>query len=153
MKTKLAHILFIPVLLFIVSGGTFAQIYKWVDEDGNVHFSSSPPPNGTAETVKPRVTNTYSSPDIRTTTGDEPSATKVNRKVVMYSAVWCGTCKTAKNYFRRKGIPFTEYDIETSDKGRRDFKRLNGTGVPIILVGKQRMNGFNSNQFESMYGG
>ena len=44
---------------------------------------------------------------------------------------------------RKNGIVFTEYDIEKSTKGRRDFESMKGRGVPIILVGDMRMNGFN----------
>jgi glutaredoxin len=153
MNSKYILLLFITTLLFLLSTGSVGQIYKWLDEDGNTHFSSTPPLHGEAESVIPNVTNTYSSPDQSTDSENKPGPVRAAKKVVMYSAVWCGTCKTAKNYFKRMGIAYKEYDIETSAKGRRDYKRLNGTGVPIILVGKQRMNGFSTSQFESMYGG
>jgi glutaredoxin len=153
MNTKLAFRLTVIISLFLLSGGSYGQIYKWVDENGNTHFSSRPPARGEAETVEPRMTNTYSSPDTPTTSDKPQKAIRKPKKVVMYSAVWCGICKKAKNYFQRKGIAFKEYDIETSDKGRRDYKRLNGSGVPLILVGKQRMSGFSASKFERMYGG
>ncbi len=153
MPTKVISALLISASL-LLPGSSFCQIYKWVDADGSTHFSSSPPPQGEAETVQPKATNTYSSvdqPATSATTGTKPSIT--GKTVVMYSAVWCGICKKAKSYFRKNGIPFSEYDIETSQKGRRDYKRLKGNGVPIILVGKQRMDGFSPGRFESMYGG
>lgn len=153
MNIKTASILIITVTLLLLSGSTFCQIYKWMDEDGKTHFSSSPPQLGEAETVQPQITNTYSSPNLPETSNTKHKPPKKGKKVVMYSAVWCGVCKTAKNYFRNNKIPFREYDIETSEKGRRDYKKLNGTGVPIILVGKQRMSGFSAGRFESMYGG
>ena len=157
MNRKFTSQLFIVITLFLLPCTAFSEIYKWVDADGKTHFSSSPPPHGDAETVEPRAINTYSSPDRSEeplSEMDTPNKKKVKKKkVVMYSAVWCSTCQTAKNYFRRKGIPFKEYDIETSAKGRKDYKKLKGTGVPIILVGKQRMDGFSASSFESMYGG
>lgn len=36
-------ILLLALMLFPV-GTTLAQIYKWVDEDGNVHYGDCPPP-------------------------------------------------------------------------------------------------------------
>jgi hypothetical protein len=48
---------------------------------------------------------------------------------------------------------FSEYDVDKSSKGKRDFKKLGGKGVPVILVGKQRMNGFSAGKFEKIYGG
>jgi glutaredoxin len=69
----------------------------------------------------------------------------------MYSARWCGVCKQARRYFRDHRVPFQEHDIETSDKGRRNFNRLGGRGVPLILVGDRRMRGFSAGRFEQLY--
>jgi glutaredoxin len=151
MHIKTAYILLISALLLLTSGNTFCQIYKWVDENGKTHFSSSPPAQGDAETVQPKITNVYTSQKSpeSSETGDKPK----KKNVVMYSATWCGVCKQAKTYFRAHHIPYREYDIEKSQKGRRDYKKLNGSGVPIILVDKQRMDGFSASRFESMYGG
>jgi glutaredoxin len=152
MNRKPQSILFVTAILFLLSGNTSSRIYKWVDENGKTHFSSRPPTHVNAETVQPKITNIYSSPKLPESS-ENSSLPISNKKVVMYSAVWCGVCKTAKNYFLKHQIPFKEYDIETSDKGRRDYKKLNGNGVPLILVGKQRMSGFSSSRFESLYGG
>ena len=73
------------------------------------------------------------------------------KKVVMYSAEWCGVCTKAKKYFRSKKIPFKERDIDKSKKARKAFDKLNGKGIPVILVGKKRMNGFSVKRFESIY--
>jgi len=69
----------------------------------------------------------------------------------MYSAVWCVICKQARRYFKKNGIAFKEYDIEKSIKGRRDYKRLNGRGVPIIMVGGKRLNGFDPKSFKTAH--
>ena len=70
----------------------------------------------------------------------------------MYATSWCGVCRKARSYFRANGIAFTEFDVENSARGKREFKRLGGRGVPVILVGKKRLNGFNRTAFESIYG-
>ncbi|MFQ5761120.1 MAG: glutaredoxin family protein [Acidiferrobacterales bacterium] len=49
-----------------------------------------------------------------------------------------------------KGVAFREYDVERSEAGRREYKRLNGKGVPIILVGDQRMDGSNRPKLEAI---
>ena len=44
-------------LLLLASASAWAQtMYKWVDEKGVTHFSESPPPEGKASKVTPRVT-------------------------------------------------------------------------------------------------
>ena len=48
------------------------------------------------------------------------------------------------------GIPFVEYDVERDEIGKREYKKLNGRGVPVILVGNQRMNGFSAPSLEKL---
>ena len=139
--------LLITLFLLVITQPSIAEIYKYTDKDGNVQFTDKKPPqNARAETVKLKI-NTVKNPSI----SNNPLGT--NNKIVMYSATWCGVCKKAKKYFNEKGIPFTEYDIEKSVKGRRDFKRLSGKGVPLILIGNKRMSGFNRSFFDKMFPG
>ena len=49
-----------------------------------------------------------------------------------------------------EGIAYKEYDVDKSSKGKRDYKKLNGKGVPIILVGDQRMDGFSAQRLQVM---
>lgn len=69
----------------------------------------------------------------------------------MYSTSWCGYCKKAKQYFKKNNITFTEYNIEKNAKAKREYKKMGATGVPVILVGKKRMNGFSQKGFEAIY--
>ena len=125
-----------------------AGIYTWQDEQGQTHFGDRPPDQSQADEVKLRI-NTYHSPEIRTL-GDRSNSGNTDQ-VILYSAQWCGVCTRAKRFLIEKNIPFEEYDVEKSQRGRRDYKRLQGKGVPIILVGDQRMNGFSPERFESIY--
>ncbi len=123
-----------------------AEIYKWFDGDGKVHFGDQPPSAANFERLDLRI-NTYTNPE----TTDVGKDFGVVNEVTMYGASWCAVCKTARKYFRAKGITFVEYDIEKSRKGKRDFKILGGKGVPIILVGGKRLNGFSEESFEKLY--
>jgi len=40
-------------LMCFVAGNAFAAMYKWVDEEGNTHYSERPPPGIETETIKP----------------------------------------------------------------------------------------------------
>ena len=156
---KVITILFTLLCLISLSQLSYSKIYKWIDKNGELQFSDQPPQkkhkDQTIEQVEVKI-NSVSNPSfsdnpLESETDDTDQASA--KKVIMYSASWCGVCKHAKKYFRQQGIAYKEYDIETSAKGRRDFKRLRGRGVPIILVGKQRMNGFDASAFEKMYQG
>ena len=35
---------------------------------------------------------------------------------------------------------------------KKRYKEMGATGVPVILVGNKRMNGFSEDGFESIYG-
>ena len=137
-------ILIISTLLFAI--GVSAEILKWTDSDGRVHFGDKPPPGAETSIVEVRI-NTYESPNIEAL----QEILNPKDKVVMYSAVWCGVCKKAKKYFRENNIPYKDYDIDKSSKGKKDYKKLGAKGVPVILVGKKRLNGFSAATFESIY--
>ncbi len=126
-----------------------AEIYKWLDEDGKVHFGDKKPRNQEAESVVLEI-NTYTNVTYDTAIFDH-GARYGARKVVMYSAKWCGVCKKAKRFFQENAIAFTEYDIDESEANKKRYKRLNARGVPVIFVGKNRMNGFSEAGFRRIY--
>ena len=68
----------------------------------------------------------------------------------MYSTSWCGVCKEAKQYMASRGIRYQEYDIEKNSNAKRKFKKLGGRGIPLILVGNQKMRGFSASRLEAM---
>ena len=69
----------------------------------------------------------------------------------MYGTPWCGYCKKARRYFQQNNIAFREYNIESSSSAHRRFKQLGGNGVPLIVVGKNKMSGFSAARFKSLY--
>ena len=72
-------------------------------------------------------------------------------QVIFYSASWCGYCKQARAYMQSKNVPFTEYDVEKTEKGKADLKALNAPGVPVLLLGDQKLSGFQPAQFDAAY--
>lgn len=132
--------LVLAVVSLFAGGAQAAEIYRWVDDAGRVHYSDEAPEGQSADTVELNV------PDDAGT-----FKVQVNREVVMYSKRNCTVCEQAREYFRKHDIPFREYDIETSLKGGRDYVALDGHAVPIILVGDQRMDGFSRDVFERLY--
>lgn len=139
MKTPVIIIAFI--LLPVISN---AEIYRWTDENGKLHFSDQKPWQTKSEKVEVKI-NTYEGVSYDTSLFD------TGKKVVMYSTSWCGYCKKAKQYFKQNGIEYTEYDIEKDARAKRQYDKMQAKGVPVILVGKKRMNGFSEVGFERIY--
>lgn len=109
-------IVLICALLFTVSAS--AEILKWTDKDGKVHFGDRLPAGVETSIVEVKI-NTYESPNIEAL----QEFLNPRDKVVMYSAEWCGVCKKAKKYFKANNIPYKDYDVDKSSKGKKDFKK------------------------------
>ncbi|MDH3695024.1 MAG: DUF4124 domain-containing protein [Gammaproteobacteria bacterium] len=120
-------------------------VYKWVDENGTIHYSDKPIEEN-AESLSIQVYSLETASEIQ----NQDTVSVSGGGVKIYTATWCTWCERAKTYMHSKGIVFNEYDVENSVIGRQEYKRLNGKGVPIILVGSQRMNGFNPDRLDQM---
>ena len=122
-----------------------------MDAQGKVHYTSDPPPGARAkEQVRPRV-NSYAAPAAASTPTPAPQPqARAALPVVMYATSWCPYCAQAREYFGRSGIAYTEHDIEKSAGAKAEFRRLGGRGVPLILVGGEKMSGFSELGFESL---
>ncbi len=145
MTIKATRIHWALLLMLLVSiPAAEAEIFKWTDEHGKVHFSDKKPVDADASEVELRI-NTIESVSF------DRSIFNFGKRVVIYSTEWCGHCEKAKRYFKRNKIRYTEYDIEKSRKGRKQYQKMGATGVPVILVGKRRMNGFSEVGFEKIY--
>lgn len=68
-----------------------------------------------------------------------PHRTFGPHKVVLYATEWCGYCAKTRKYFAENGIDYRELDIENSPEGQKDYERLGGGGVPIVLVDDERV--------------
>lgn len=145
-----------------------AQIYKWVDEKGQVHYSDEPPENQQAQEVKlkthklpaaqviePHTTEARLLPETTHIKGKEPAKEKARKKrpgnLVMYATKRCGYCKKARAYFKANKIRYKEFDIDKNQAAHQTFKKLGGKGVPLFAMGRQRMSGFSVQRFERFY--
>ncbi len=144
-------------VLSIVSFGVYAEIHKWVDESGKIHYGDRPPTSGDIEQLDVSI-ESFSSVEVRkmdandiAVLGNESEPPGQTKKVIMYSTESCSYCKKAKAYFEINDIRFTERDINKSASAKRQWKKLKGTGVPLILVGKRKMRGFSISSFEDIY--
>ncbi|MCB9653872.1 MAG: hypothetical protein H6729_07050 [Deltaproteobacteria bacterium] len=83
--------------------------------------------------------------------GDEPAApgqARGDRKVIVYSASWCGVCRQAKRALERWHVPFEEKDVEASRKAASELaakaqaRGVRPSGVPVIDVAGELLLGF-----------
>ncbi len=74
--------------------------------------------------------------------GQVSQQTQANARVVLYATDWCGYCKLTRRFLDQKGIPFSEFDIEKSAKGRKAYEALGGRGIPLLDVNGTLIRGY-----------
>ena len=70
--------------------------------------------------------------------------------VAIYTTQSCPYCKKAINWLNDNKVNYKEYDVSNHPKGKLDYKILGGRGVPLVLVGDERMNGFSAGNLQAM---
>jgi glutaredoxin len=143
-------------LIFVVFNLN-AGIYKWVDEGGNIYYSQHKPKDRSVEEMQIKSYKNVVLEEVKVdiqskvnSTHKKPLITRP-KKIIMYSAEWCGVCKKAKKYFKSQHIAYTNYDIDKSKIAKARYKKMGAKGVPVLFVGKRRMNGFSVAGFKSVY--
>jgi hypothetical protein len=131
----------LTVLALLVGVAHAAQIYRWTDANGGVHYSNTPPPAG-AQGVehKNMVGNTIDTSQlpygVRQTVKNFPVTLWVNA---------CGKpCDGARTLLSKRGVPYTLRNPE-DPKESEAFKKLThgSMGLPVLVIGNlQTLNGY-----------
>lgn len=154
-------------ILLLTFSTAIAEMYQWVDEKGVVTFSDTPPPvsKKSRKAAKVKIYNDSDStptparqtePAARTVKmADAPPQPPTTAKkerfsgtVEIYVTEWCGYCKQAQRYMKNNGISYVAYDIEKDSAANKRHKELGGRGVPLIIIGPNKMSGFSSETLE-----
>lgn len=62
--------------------------------------------------------------------------------ITMFVLPDCGYCERARAHLRSRGLQWKELDISSSAAIEQRFVALGGQGTPLIIIGKQRIHGF-----------
>ena len=134
----------LPLCLVLIALTASAQAYRWVDKDGRVHYSDTPPPPGEAGKVEQKRL----SPSVVEGGGALPYETRraaENFPVVLYTAPDCAeSCKLGRDFLRRTGVPFTEKSLQ-SEEDLADFRKAHNVreiSLPMLAVGPKTLKGF-----------
>ena len=133
----------IAVAAMLVAATAGAQMYRWVDKDGKVHYTDTPPP-GATKSVQKRA----GAPAAAETTPAAPYAVQQAAKnfpVVVYTASNCGQpCTDGKALLAARGVPYREVAVgpDTSMSVEELKKATGSDSVPVMLVGRSTTRGF-----------
>ena len=77
----------------------------------------------------------------------------MNKDVIIYSTPTCHYCHLAKEFFKEKGIEYTEYDVLTDLEKRKEMVDKSGQlGVPVIYIDGKVVVGFDQGEISSLLG-
>lgn len=71
-------------------------------------------------------------------------------EVIMLGTWWCRYCYQARRYLTDNNISYCEYDIEQSAEGEKLFNDLNAQAIPVLLIDKYIINGFDEARLEKL---
>ncbi len=75
------------------------------------------------------------------------------RNVTIYSTPSCHFCHLAKNFFKEKNVPFTDYNVASDLEKRKEMMEKSGQmGVPVIVIDNEIIVGFNKPQVAQLLG-
>lgn len=163
MKYKMSYFVVAALMTLLPALTSTAQVYKWVDDNGKVHYSDSRPQNDT-QTLQIKGTISSYAPKAVSGRADEPApqaqtarSTRLakNGEVVIFTTASCGYCKMAKRYFKSHQIPYREMKVDTSAQANKLFQQLGGRGVPLTVIGRvnseQKISGFSEAKFDQLF--
>jgi len=69
--------------------------------------------------------------------------TQATPQVTLYSAAWCAFCHAAKDYLDKKGVAYTEKDVDSDPAIAQEAITVSGqTGIPVLNIDDTIIIGF-----------
>jgi glutaredoxin len=136
---------YLGLALLLCTGAASAQMYKWVDANGKTHFTDTPPPP-TAKVAPIKAAVGGSS------AAELPYALSIavrSHPVTLYTSASCAGCDSGRAFLRRKGIPFTEKTVASTEDEAKLREAGGDGGVPFLTIGRTKLAGFLASNWES----
>jgi glutaredoxin len=138
MKRKTTGQLLLTLAALVCTAGASAQMYKWKDDKGVVHFGDNPP----ASVREKAEVKTYAGADAGPALPYALAQAARANPVVLYTAPGCAPCDQARGFLQQRGVPYSEKSVTTAD----DRQALRDAGgdvqLPLLLVGRSKFVGF-----------
>jgi glutaredoxin len=155
-KGIITFIVILSALVFYLCGMATAEMYRWVDENGETQITDSPPPNiksrGEIKIYRDIPQDSHNTEPALNARRQEPNSaieTKKNPEVILYGTSWCPYCVKARDFFRSRGIDFTDYDIEKDKEAATRKRQLDKKGgVPFVIINGRSISGFSASAYE-----
>ena len=124
-----------------------AELYRWVDAEGKVHYSDQPPPANIKQVEKKKAA------------GGKPSEAPLpyvlqqavkTFPVTLYSSECGDACARARQLLAKRGIPYTDMDA-TDPAVQVELRKMTGGAleVPVLKIGRDTLKGFEESRWNT----
>lgn len=146
-QSRIVHALCVAALVATLGAQAQSTVYRWVDKQGKVHFSDTPPPDA-ANVVSKRMGGGY------VEDSQLPYATQIAMKkspVTLYVSNDCGAiCSDGRDLLNRRGVPFSERNAQSDAADAEALRGLVGElQVPVLRVGDNALKGYSEESWQS----
>jgi hypothetical protein len=147
MTGRMTSTLLLAAALMLCAISAQAEVYRWTDKDGKVHYSDNPPPDANVQQRKLNDNKVEATKQSFETTRAAQAA-----PVTLYVSTDCKeVCDQARKLLSTRKVPFTETVIKTQ-ADLDALAKLTGTKTPrapTLLVGSKPMEGFEAGGWNS----
>ncbi|MDQ2990091.1 MAG: glutaredoxin family protein [Pseudomonadota bacterium] len=141
MKRQFSSTVTLGLALLLCSAGAGAQMFKWTDARGVVHFSDQPPPPGSERKVEQKAFGN-SADRMQLPYALAEAARK--SPVVLYTTPTCTACDQGRAMLTKRGIPFAEKTVVSNEDQQKLAEAGSDGRVPLLLVGGAKLIGFDA---------
>jgi glutaredoxin len=114
-----------------------AQLYRWTDDGGKVHYADTPPPSDAKNVEKKgsaRSAASQAAPGAQQSYALQQAVR--NYPVTIYTSKDCGEpCKKGLAHLQKRGVPFAEKVVAKPEEIDELTKLAGAPRVPVMVVG------------------
>ena len=141
-----SHLLLPIVLISMLAISTHsaaftAKLYKWVDEDGNISYQDSPPPEN-AKILSEKSTTLPDAPPVRNS--NQPP-------VLVYTVPNCSSCDSLLARLRELNVPVEEHNLNDNRQVQQQILQQSSSLVaPSVFIKQQFHADFTADNMETI---
>ncbi len=122
-----------------------AKLYKWVDENGNVSYQDTPPPED-VEFEEKAIRGGDTGGDYN----ESMQAAAETAPITLYRVETCDSCDLIDLHLKRNNVPFTEKNAAEDIVVQEELKaKSGGLQVPTLTIGDEVITGYSKSSIDN----
>jgi len=144
------------LLAVVIALPAQAQQYQWIDKDGNVRYTGTPPPPGAKDARRIDGGSSAPAKPAPAAQGTAQVPFEVARlqkdfPVTLYTSPSCMEgCEMARAALNKRGVPFKEVQVWNPETNEQLKTATGALEVPSLTVGRSSQRGFQPEAFDAL---